>query len=142
MDIITCEQLVYHLNALSLLYKFAHHHVARASFFSDHEILNKFYEETAQDFDIIAERHILLNNSYDIIKLNQYTLSKSTQFKQLFNENRKYFEYLLTLEKELVNMVNLLCKNPQYSEGTKNTFGEIASRSEQRQYLIKQRLKG
>lgn len=127
------------LRTLQLYGQNLHNLVSGSSFFADHNALSDFYVTAASDYDSVVERMIGLGMEIDLV---QITVKASDHVKKLPipDSNEKAMELILALEKQLCKEVQSEVKK-EISEGTKQLIGEIANKSEGRQYLISQRLK-
>lgn len=135
-------KLVAHLRALQIIAQAAHHNIKGSLFFQDHDALGDFYEALQGEYDRAAEKYVSLYGAYDINRVMQLVLAAmqgapSGEVK----ENKEYFTALLSKEKEVSSMVDMLVRQGNFSEGTKNLLADIGTVSEGRQYLIKQRIK-
>lgn len=138
-------QLAIILRSIQLFAHSAHHLVARTPFFQDHEFFGDLYKEAESDYDSVIERIIGLHGE-EHVELNSIlaeVVQKVANCPSIgVKENKAFYEYQLQFEKELCELIEVLCKNPQISQGTIQKIGDIADRSERRQYLIQQRIKG
>jgi DNA-binding ferritin-like protein len=134
-------QLLVQLRAMQLFYHQAHNLAKGASFFADHEALGEFYAAAEGDYDSVIERMIGTHGpqSVDLMQIVKgvYTKLKSVPSGNV-SENREYFSAGLQMEKELCSLVQSIA--PSVSEGTRQMIGDIADRSEVRQYKLKQRI--
>jgi DNA-binding ferritin-like protein len=133
-------KMVIHLRAMQMYSQAAHHLVSKALFFQDHAALGDFYEALQGEYDRAAEKYVSLYGSYDMKSLFNQANAKLQAVPSEAKENKDYFIALLSMEKELCSMVDMLVRQGGFSEGTKNMFGDIGTLSESRQYLIKRRV--
>lgn len=137
------QELIIHLRAMSLFAHNAHHHVARAVFFQDHEYFGDLYPALTADYDSVTERAINLYGE-KIADLSGILLGVMNKLKGAPSvgvlHNIDFFKYQMQLEKELCSLIQRYI-NDNLSEGTRQLLGDIANKSESRQYLIGRRLK-
>ena len=127
------------LRTLQLYGQNAHNLTKGRSFFSDHEALSDFYVEAAESYDMVIERILGTEEKCDLVLIHEKTVATMKKLPHYVEDQKGMFNALLSLEKELCSMVNSMDKS-KLSEGTVQLVGEIANRSEARQYLIKRRL--
>jgi len=132
------------LRAMQLYAHNAHLLAARAPFFADHEALGAFYASHTAEFDSVAERMIGsgMDSSLAMVPMISAIQEKIGQLPSLnVAENKVYFSELLKMERELQQMIKIVCNDPGCSEGTKQLIGGIADMSEGRCYKISRRIK-
>lgn len=135
-------KLVAHLRGLQIHYQAAHHMVKGALFFQDHAALGDFYTALQGEYDRAAEKYVSLYGAYDIARVMQMAMASMQGVPTSeVKESKEYFSAFLAKEKEVSSMVDMLVRQGGFSEGTKNLLADIATVSESRQYLIKQRIK-
>lgn len=134
--------LLIQLRAMQLFAQHAHNLCARIVFHSDHQFFNEVYETVASDYDGVIERVIGLSGESGL-ELQQILFGIQAVLKDApsinVKENSVYYSYLLHMEARLCELIKSLMTS--MSPGTEQLIGEIANKSEQRQYKIKQRLK-
>lgn len=133
-------KLVVQLRAMQMFSQAAHHLCSKALFFQDHEALGDFYEALQGEYDRAAEKYVSLYNSYDMKALFSQASAKLQSAPSDVKENKDFFTYQLSMEKELCSMVDTLVRQGGYGEGCKNLLADLATVSESRQYLIKRRV--
>jgi len=135
------ELIAIQLRALQLYTHMAHNYVSRVIFFSDHEALGDFYSEHETDYDDVVERMIGLSSPemVNIQNITTQSVQKMMTLPVSLKENSKWFETILLLEQQLCQIIK--AEVPKVSEGTKQLIGEIANKSEKRQYKLKQRIR-
>jgi len=109
------------------------------SFFADHDALSDFYTAAAFDYDTVVERMIGLGQDVDLPKIPSKAAENIAKL-PVSESNNHALELILALEKSLCREVEKEVAS-SVSEGTKQLIGEIANKSEGRQYLLGQRLK-
>ena len=135
-------KLVAHLRMMQIAYQAAHHNVKGSLFFADHGALGGFYDELQDEYDRAAEKYVSLYGSYSIAQVMQMVMTMMQGMPSgEVKENKDQFVALLGKEKELAGMVDSIVRQGGYSEGCKNLVADIGTKSEARQYLIKQRVK-
>lgn len=138
------SKIAAYLRAMQLYYQSAHNLVKGSLFNQDHGTFAGFYDELSAAYDSVIERAINVegDQAADI----------KVQLKEIFNhlkdkpcigvaENKVFFQAGLDCEKSLCQMIEEAVKAPGISEGTKQLIGDIADKSEVRQYLITRRIK-
>jgi DNA-binding ferritin-like protein len=129
------EKLATILRSLQLYSHQAHNLIRGQTFFQDHEFLGEIYPAYETDYDDVVERCIGTGEKIDIKAVNKQAAENLPSDSLLTVDF--CFARLLTNEK-------LLCKQieevtPKVSIGTQQLIGEIANKSEVRQYKLKQR---
>lgn len=131
------------LRGMQLFSHNAHNLVARSPFHSDHEFFGDVYASLENDYDDVIERMLGLygEDSVDFsgIVSKAHNVSTSSPSKNM-KENTSFYSHLLVLEKELCSLIEQVCSQ-NCSIGCQQLLGDIANRSEMRQYKIKQRIK-
>ncbi|NDC95928.1 hypothetical protein EBZ38_06725 [bacterium] len=133
-------KMVVQLRAMQMFSQAAHHLCSKALFFQDHEALGGFYEALQGEYDRAAEKYVALYGGYDMKSLFSQAAAKLQSAPSDVKENKDFFTYLLSMEKELCSMVDMLVRQGGYGEGDKNLLADIATKSGDRLYLIKRRV--
>jgi DNA-binding ferritin-like protein len=120
-----------HLRALQLFYHEKHHTAEGASFFSDHAAFGDFYAEAEGDFDSIVERAVGMGFIDTAFAKNHMKVVPTVLALDCPKE----------MESQLCEICTLICDHEACSEGTKQMVGDIADKSEVRQYKLGQRAK-
>lgn len=136
MFLLSCQ-----LRMMNLYYHNAHHLAQGPTFESDHEMFGEFYGEVSDQFDDVVERSIGmdLKKPSDLCEQIRAVYSKLETLPEV-NTSKERFTVGLSLEDDLIKIVNLICKQ-DVSAGVEQLVGEIGNRAEIRTYKIKQRLK-
>lgn len=137
------KELLVHLRAMQLFAQNAHHLVGRVPFFQDHDFFGDAYDQHASDYDSVAERIVGLfgEEQLALSGILQEVYAKLHKAPSVgVSENSAFFIYQLQLEKELCQKIAEVCAAGA-SEGTKQLIGDIADKSEARQYKIQRRIK-
>jgi DNA-binding ferritin-like protein len=132
-----------YLRAMQLFYHASHNLVKGAVFNQDHGTFASFYDQCESDYDSVIERAINIEGPQ--------VADLSIQMKEIYNnlkgkpthevkENKEYFLAGLEMEKQLCQMIEECCA-AKCSIGTEQAIGNVADKSEVRQYLISQRIK-
>lgn len=129
------------LRCLQLYSHNAHHLVARSVFFQDHEFLGSLYLVAEEDYDSVIERIIGLfgSDGLDLPNIQLMACQKMASLPSLVKENAAYMQVILQLEKELCVHIEELVRSGQTTVGTEQMLGDVADKSEIRQYKLKQR---
>ena len=139
----TLKDIAVKLRTMHLYYQAAHNLVKGTVFYQDHEALGEYYTSIACDYDMTIERAITLEGDE--------VADPKIQLKQVYQdikdlpcidvkENKQYFTEGMKLEKELCKGIKEYI-DKGCSPGTEQLIGDIANRSEKRQYLISRRIK-
>lgn len=136
-------KLATRLRAMELFYQAAHNLSKGVVFNQDHSTFASFYDACGAAYDAAIERAIN--------KEGHQAAHLPTQLKEIFQllkdkpccdvkENKEFFSAGLEMEQSLCSLIEEICKNPETSQGTLQLVGDMADKSEVRQYLISQRL--
>jgi DNA-binding ferritin-like protein len=122
---------------------FAHsaHHLSKGqTFFEDHSFFGDTYSAVEDDFDSVAERMIGLGEEeMDVLEITTHAIAILKDSPSTDSSMEDFFNYQLKLEKHLCETIKKSISS--VSPGTEQLIGEIANKSEVRQYKLKQRLK-
>ena len=134
-------ELIILLRASQLFTHHAHLTVKGSLFNQDHEFLSDIYQELESDFDAVSERMIGLGkeSEYKLPEIMQKVNDKLKSAPMTVKENKELLKFQLELEKAICQQANMICKTP-VSEGTKQLIGDIANKSEIRQYKLSRRI--
>jgi len=143
-------QLLVQLRSMQLFNHSAHNLCGRVPFFADHEAFGSFYPEHETAYDSVAERLIgkVGPQGLNLAQLIQQVSAKCAGLPSTeVTENSKFFEVSLKLELEMCSIIEsyikqgVIAPGVPMSEGTRQMLGDLADKSEIRQYKIKQRIK-
>lgn len=137
------KEIATHLRTMDLYYHTAHNLVKGTVFYQDHEALSEYYEQVSCDYDSVIERAITLEGDKAAdIKSQLKSIYEKTKSLPCYDvkENKDYFVKGMELEKQLCSMIDSYIK-AGCSAGTEQLVGDIANKSEIRQYLISRRIK-
>jgi len=137
------SKIANHLRAMHLYYHACHNLVKGSVFSQDHGTFASFYDQCEGDYDAAIERAIN--------KEGEESAHLLTQLKEVFTklkdkpccgvkENKEYFKAGLVMEQELCKMIEDFVR-AGVSVGVEQCLGNMADKSEIRQYLIAQRIK-
>lgn len=120
------------------------HLLAKGSLFpQDHAFLGDLYNELESEFDSIAERLIGLGGE-EQLSLPIVMAKVSEKLKSCpsvgVGENKVFFQKQMEFEKSICAQVEDLVTSG-ISQGTVQVLGDVANRSEMRQYKIGRRIK-
>jgi len=124
------------LAALKLYSHSLHHTASGIGFFADHAALKEFYEQYDEAWDAVVERMMGLGIAVDHYKLAD---EANKIFQNTVAEADK-LETLLSMERELCDLIETEVKADTQSQGTINLLAGIADASEVRQYKLNRRL--
>jgi DNA-binding ferritin-like protein len=135
------KSLAIHIRAMDLYYHACHNLVKGTVFYQDHEAFGEYYKQLSSDYDMVIERAINKEGreSADLKVQLKEVYQKIKELPCFVKENKEYFVKAMELEKELCSKIDGYIKQG-CSAGTEQLIGDIANRSETRQYLINQRL--
>jgi DNA-binding ferritin-like protein len=130
------------LRTKQLFYHQAHNVCGRVPFFADHEALGEFYGEVESQYDRLAERIVGTFSSLPLKLIVGEVNQKLQALPELEAlENKKMFELALSMESELQQLGEAICKSPGIAEGTRQLVGDLLDSGLSRMYKIKQRIK-
>lgn len=139
------KELLILLRSINLYAHQAHNICARIPFFQDHEFFNEVYTNADSAYDDVIERMIGLYGEESIPSLPEQLVAISQIIEQLpekgVKENAIFFQVLLEKQKLVCAKIEQLCTAGNLPQGTIQMLGNIADKSEQFQYKMKQRLK-
>jgi len=134
----TLHNLAVDLRVLQLMAQNAHHLTCGPTFFSDHEMLNKFYREYSDDYDTLVERWCLNGAiEQDLINVQQDAVEKLVKNVDARIKPTEFFRLLYQEETEYLSDLSFF--SGDLTLGTKTLLGDLANRAEQRSYLYQQR---
>ena len=133
------NELAILLKALNIYGHACHFLCSRVVFMQDHIFLGEIYEAAEDNYDAVVERCIGLGIKVDIQDINVKAAARAASIK-VGDDNSTKLSGCLSLEQEVVAMIEKLRKGGSLSLGTETLLGDIASESEIRQYKLKQRL--
>lgn len=137
------KEIVIILRCLQLFAHNAHNTVARVIFFQDHEFLNEVYTAAETDYDSVIERIIGLfgSESINLNEIQVMAVQKLNKLPTQVKENSTLMQIILELEKELCMHIEQIVRQNGITVGTEQMLGDIADKSEVRQYKLNQRIK-
>lgn len=127
---------------MQLYYQTAHNLVKGTVFYQDHESLGEYYIALGCAYDAIIERAIQLegDSAADLTVQLKQIYQNIKDMPSGVKENKEYFIKGLELEKDLCECIAKHIEK-ECSPGTEQLIGDVADKSEVRQYLISRRLK-
>lgn len=134
-------EIVKLLRVLQFYAHLAHNYCKGPLFFQDHTFLGDLYKTYEEDYDDLVERILGLGQQINLNEINKAAVVTIDSLPILVKENKEFFSTILSLEQKLSSSIDSICKSESLSEGTKQLIGEMANKSEKRQYLLKQRIK-
>lgn len=132
------EEIVIVLRYMQLYSHQAHNLVKGKTFFQDHDFLGEIYPAYEKDYDDVVERSIWIGKPVNIMQTNQKASGLLSEDSELSIES--CLRQLLSSEKFLCSAIEEV--KDEFSEGTRQMLGNIADKSEVRQYKLKQRIAG
>lgn len=136
------------LRSLNLYYHHLHNNCSGASFFSDHQQLASFYSQADDDYDRVIERSIGLTSEMrpdELVRVMREVTDILDNMPKLYDfvVLNEHLNYALQLEESLCQEVEVYLNSEEsrVTEGTRQLLGDVADKSEVRQYLIGRRLK-
>jgi DNA-binding ferritin-like protein len=134
------------MNELAILFRFKqllshnmHNQAARVAFFSDHEFFGDMYSKAESDYDSIIERMMGLGQAVDFNAIQVQAVQK-LQAIPMAKDNTEMCSQLLSLNKQLLQIIEVFCKSP-ISQGTMQLVGGMADELEKENYKLGQRVK-
>lgn len=131
------DKIAFILRYLQLYAHQAHNLVKGQTFFQDHDFLGELYPVYEAEYDSVVERSIGLGKPVNIQKVN-ILAAKELPLDSSLN-NMKCFQSILESEKYLCSQIEQSIKGA--SQGTIQLLGDIADKSEMRQYKLQQRIR-
>ena len=127
------------LRSMQLFAHAAHNVVAGAVFMQDHSMLGDLYPAYEEEYDDVVERIIGLSalSMEELAGIQEAAVMRMKSVAMTQKENKGYLLVLLDMEKALCTMIQQPVQGR--TEGTKQLLGDIADKSEKRQYKLKQR---
>lgn len=120
----------------------AHNFTSKPTFFSDHDFFGDAYGKFEGYYDAIAERMIGLGEEFDPVSVQVEAAGLLNDVKIKFDNNDACFQLLLNITKEILALIEKLCKTGNLSQGTLQLIGGQADELEGLVYKLKRRLKG
>lgn len=137
-DLLVC------LRALQLMSHHFHNLAARVVFFQDHEFFAEVYGAAETGYDAVIERIIGLQGEGQL-NLQQLMSNVSKKLEGVpsvgVKENKVFYQYILKEEMYICQKVKELIASGAVTPGTEQMLGDLADKSEIRQFKIKQRIK-
>ena len=131
------EKIALVLKYLELYAHQAHNLIKGQTFFADHDFLGEIYKIYSDEYDSVIERSIGLGKPVNIKKVNMLAAAELPNDVNVVIP--KCFQEIISNEKYLCQLVEQSVKGA--SQGTVQLLGDIANKSEMRQYKIQQRIK-
>lgn len=137
IDLIIC------LRALQLYAHAAHNLAKHAVFFQDHEFLSEIYNTAEEDYDSVVERMIGIMGpeSLDLKQITMTAASKMAQMPLDVKNNAEVLSAILSEEIYVCSHIENFVRSGNLTVGFEQLLGDIANKSEMRQYKLKQRLR-
>ena len=134
------KELAIILRAMQIYSHNAHNLVERVLFFQDHDFLGEIYPVYESDYDSVIERIIGLSEvAPNLIEIQDAALVIVKTMPPKEVENSAYLQKIEEMERKLRAHISAIY--PKTTIGTQQLIGDIADRSEQRSYKLKQRIK-
>lgn len=130
--------LIIHLRFMQLFAHAVHNLCKGATFFEDHAFFGDAYESHEADYDDVVERTIGLFGP-QTVDFKKIAMMAAHELEQA-DLSAQVFEQQLKHEQELCSMIDSLCKHKAANQGLVQLLGNIADKSQVRQYKIKQKL--
>lgn len=137
-------QIAICFRALQIYSQHAHNLCGRLAFQQDHEFFSELYNFADDSYDSIIERIIGTKGEEGlelkgILKGVYAKLDKAPDVG--VKENKQFYMFALEQVKYILKEINMACKSPEMSEGTKQLLGGQADALEVFVYKIQQRIK-
>lgn len=138
----TIASVLYHLNALSLMHRSAHWQVRGDTFYGDHLMFERMYEDIDDEIDRMAERIVAMS---DASYVDPHVISRAVDDIVIDAMQIKCpFERLLTCETTLIGVIDdamsSLDECSTSTLGWNDVLGAIASKHEEHIYILRSRL--
>ena len=123
------------------LFAHAQHNLAKHNtFMQDHEFLAEIYTAAEGNYDDVLERCIGLMGESSV-NLRMIQVQAAASMPEPVKDNKQAFSALLTMEHNTCAMIEHLVRGGDLTVGFEQLLGDIANKSEVRQYKLSQRLK-
>lgn len=131
------------LTALYVAHQSAHWRASGESFYGDHQLFQRMYEETADEVDQVAERLLGITGDDSLVDPSRRLAMASAAIKNILS-NGDLASSLLIAEKAFVKQIagilDALEAMGQLSDGTENLLQGIADKHEEHVYLLSRRV--
>lgn len=132
------------LHALSIASQSAHWRALGDSFYSDHLMYQRMYEDISKEIDAVGEKYVGVTGNESIIEPNRLISALSSAGQQML-AGGDVLETLLRAQRNFIKRVSTLVKlleaSGQYSSGIDNLLSGIIDKHEEHIYLLERRLK-
>lgn len=128
------------LRAKQLMAHNMHQLASKVAFLADHEYLGDIYGKAESQYDSVIERLIGLGTTPDLNTIQLQACQKSASVPPS-RDNGEMFSQLLSLNKQLLQVLEVECKSGKRSQGTINMLAGIADEIEMENYKLTQRTK-
>lgn len=136
------QELLIKLRLLQIFAQQSHNLIQSETFFGDHCFLEEVYKQTSSDYDSVAERTIgtLGDRPLHMHEILESVSKRAALLPPLASAPDVIFKALKVMEVDLCEFIEEAVRDEEVSEGTKQLIGEIANKSEMRQYKLNRRL--
>lgn len=117
-----------------------HQLASKVAFLADHEYLGDVYGKAESQYDSVIERMIGLGTTPDLNTIQIQAAQKSASVIPA-KDNGEMFTQVLTLNKQILQVIEVECKSGKHSQGTLQLLGGIADEIEMENYKLVQRTK-
>jgi DNA-binding ferritin-like protein len=132
------QAILAHVEALSMFYQSAHWLTSGPTYYADHLLLERLYNETSDEIDSLGERSVGKFDPSGV--LVETRLANITSVLESVQVEGSFLARALALENSLIALLDEIEK-AEISSGTRDLFAGIADAHEVHTYLINQRLK-
>lgn len=132
------KELLAKLRLLAMYYQTAHWQVKSSTYYADHVLFERLYNETNEQIDGIAERAVGLTDMEAVSLADSLSMMSQFKLPTECKDNSEYAKAGLALEKSVMGTIDRALEGA--SAGTRNLLEGLADVSEKHVYLLKQRL--
>lgn len=137
------REILFVLRLLQLYGHAAHNFCGHPTFFQDHEFFEEVYKQAEIDFDNVLERMIGLMGEdatgYHMLHTEVASILDKLPIINV-KDNTTYYKQILDIEEDLCRTIAIKLEAGT-TPGVEQLLGDIADKSETRQYKISRRLK-
>ena len=135
------QNLLGHLNYLNIWYHTLHWDSSSQSYYSDHLLFQRLYEQILEEFDQVAEKALGISEDSTINRfvMGKYHIDKENEVQDMYKEGKTSCDVSVILEEQFLNILEEHPKD--VSPGTQNLIDDLHDKHEENLYLLKQRKK-
>lgn len=117
-----------------------HNEASRVAFLPDHDYLGEIYGKAEGQYDSVVERMMGLSQPIDLKNVQMMAVQKLNAVGPS-KDDTAMFGTILGVNKQILNLIEMMCKSGKLSQGTLQLVGGIADEIEGEGYKLVQRTK-